>query len=68
MDQNDDNRENDLLGNDTSQFSSTSLNELSAMDIFGKLESCPSDDWVVTDANEATENHSPCTTKLKSIN
>ena len=54
--QNDDDRENDPLDNDASQFSSTSLDDLPVTDIFGNFEYCPSDDRAVTGDNRATEN------------
>ena len=53
--QNDDDRENDPLDNDASQFSSTSLDDLPVTDIFGNFEYCPSNDWAVTRDNRATE-------------
>ena len=50
--------ENDPPDDDTSQFSSTSLDELSGRDIFDNFEPCPGDDRAATDTNQATENSS----------
>ena len=57
-DENDDDGENDPLDDDASQFSSTSLDDLSGVDIFGNFKPCPGDDRAATDANRATENSS----------
>ena len=56
--ENDDDGENDPLDDDASQFSSTSLDDLSGVDIFGNFEPCPGDDRAATDANQATKNSS----------
>ena len=58
MDGNDDDGENDPLDDDASQFSSTSVDDLSGGVIFGNFEPCPGDDRAATDANRATENSS----------
>ena len=57
-DENDDDGENDPLDDDASQFSSTSVDDLSGGDIFGNFEPCPGDDRAATDTNRATENSS----------
>jgi len=48
---NDEDGENDPLDDDASQFSSTSLDELSGRDIFGNFKPCPGDDRAATDTN-----------------
>ena len=49
--QNYEDRENDPLDNDASQFSSTLLDDLPVTNIFGNFEYCLSDDWAVTGDN-----------------
>ena len=55
---NDDGGENDPPDDDASQFSSTSLDELSGRDIFDNFEPRPGDNSAATDTNRATENSS----------
>ena len=55
-DQNEDNSHNDPVDNDVSVFSVKLVDEVSMRDIFGNMETCPSDGRGTTASNKLAEN------------